>query len=302
MSCKARFDVDGGAKKYDEVGSDTDSEFDPSDDTDDITDSESDSEDEMIQEDSKKSNGVDSKSVINKIHELMKKEYKYPSTDDPNFQAKIFAKRDFHGLMIPDRDNIKTYDDVKEYRENVCARNFSLRSHQTLLSNFINPNTPYKGVLVFHGTGTGKTCAGISIAEEFKPMVQKYNTKIYVLVSGPTIREVWKDGIIQCTGETYLKNIDKNVNEIRAKKMAQNSAMQYYKFLSYRSFYKRVLGDKIIDKKVLDNEKVKSQYRKNEQGTYERLISFDKIDNLIRKSNLEFITAHCTDTYKAPSP
>ena len=29
---------------------------------------------------------------------------------------------------------------------------------------------------------------------------------------------------------------------------------------------------------------------------------FDKIDNLIRKSNLEFITAHCTDTYKAPSP
>jgi superfamily II DNA or RNA helicase len=389
--------------------------------------------------------------ITENIQESMKKEHKYPATHASNFQYTIYKKRDFHGSRIEDRNNIKTYDDVKELRENVCARNFALRSHQTLLSNFINPNTPYKGLLVFHGTGTGKcvlgdtviysnnckgtieelwnvyktecvndgigdwsapnkniivncydqstnkmitsvvdklyrqkvhevmnhvildnglsikmtklhkllklnddgsvewscgvgreklnrtneykkgdrvcipnainnsldyativeinefeydgyvydlevkthhnyvanglichnTCVGISIAEEFKPMIQKYGTKIYILVSGPIIREVWKDGIIKCTGETYLKNVEKDTNEIRARKVAINSALQYYKFFSYRSFYKRVLGDKIIDKKLNeDNKKIKSQYRKNEQGDYERLVPFDRIDNL----------------------
>ena len=74
------------------------------------------------------------------------------------------------------------------------------------------------------------TCAGIAIAEKFKPMVQKYNTKIYVLVSGPLIKENWKDELLKCTGETYLKYQDKSVyideaERAKVKKNAMNMAL-----------------------------------------------------------------------------
>ena len=42
-------------------------------------------------------------------------------------------------------------------------------------------------------------------------MVQKYNTKIHILVSGPLIKENWKHHLIKCTGETYLKYQDKSI-------------------------------------------------------------------------------------------
>ena len=32
----------------------------------------------------------------------------------------------------------------------------------------MNTDTPYKGLLLFHQIGAGKTCAAISIAENFK--------------------------------------------------------------------------------------------------------------------------------------
>ena len=54
------------------------------------------------------------------------------------------------------------------------------------------------------------TCAAINIAENFKEQVQKYNTKIYVLVPGPNIKESWKGQLITCTGSTYTNYIDKN--------------------------------------------------------------------------------------------
>ena len=46
-----------------------------------------------------------------------------------------------------------------------------------------------------------------------KEQVQKYGTKIYVLISGPLIKENWKNELLyKCTGEIYLKNKDKWVS------------------------------------------------------------------------------------------
>ena len=54
--------------------------------------------------------------------------------------------------------------------------------------------------------------------------------------------------------------------------------------MSYRGFYKRVLGEKIIDKKPIDdnktNNKSKTTYRKTQEGEFERDISVDRIYNL----------------------
>src|SRR5438045_5996250 len=97
------------------------------------------------------------------IEELMKKNYAYPDPSDPELQSKLYVKREFYAHKIPPRPDINDYNDIKEYRDNFCARQFSLHEHQAMLSNFINPDTPYRGLLVFHGLGSGKTCVGFAI-------------------------------------------------------------------------------------------------------------------------------------------
>ena len=141
------------------------------------------------------------------LQKLIKKEYTYPELDDNDFQKKIYKKREFYYHKIPENEKLDSYQQIKDYRDKICGGKFNLYTHQSFLSNFINPNTPYKGLLIFHGVGTGKTGTAISIAENFKDMVIKYNTKIYVLVPGPLLKENFKDEIIKFTGEEYMKDI-----------------------------------------------------------------------------------------------
>jgi hypothetical protein len=221
-----------------------------------------------------------------KIKELINKEYVYPELDDPHLQSKIYKKREYYYNKIPPNKKKSSYKEIKEYRDKICGGRVSLYTHQSFLANFINPNTPYKGLLIFHGVGTGKTITAISIAENFKNLVLKYNTKIYVLVPGPFLKENFKDDIIKYTGDEYLKEAyDKygyldEQQKIIAKKNALKNALQYYKIMTHRGFYKKVLGDKIREVKEFDDGK-KSKYRRSESGEFERdLSTFDKIDNL----------------------
>lgn len=220
-----------------------------------------------------------------KLDEIFKNEYAYPHQTDPEFQKKIYEKREFHYHRIPDREQIIDYNDIKEYRDNICGRKRAPYSQQMLLANFMSPNTPYSGLLVVHGTGTGKTCLAVNIIEQFKPSVQKYGTKIYILVSGPLIKEMWKNALIECTGETYLKNFD-NMSHMtkgeyeRQLAIAKNAALQNYVIMSYKGFMKKVLGEKILDKTLDENNNVVSKYRKNVSGEIERDIGSNKIYNL----------------------
>ena len=132
----------------------------------------------------------------------------YPEQDDENIISKIYQKREFHYHKIPKREKLKNYEEIQKYRDGVCKNKYKPRPQQAIGSNLMNPNTPVNGLLVMHGTGTGKTCVAIGIAEQFKEQVLKYNTKIYVVVPGPNTRENFKGELLYCTGDTYMKNKD----------------------------------------------------------------------------------------------
>jgi hypothetical protein len=44
----------------------------------------------------------------------------------------------------------------------------NLRMHQQLVREYMNLYSPYRGILLYHGLGSGKTCASIAIAEGMK--------------------------------------------------------------------------------------------------------------------------------------
>ena len=214
------------------------------------------------------------------------KDFSYPEPDDPELLGKIFKKREFYYYRVPQRDKMNTYEQVQKYRDVNCPKGeIDPREQQSILPNFMSPNTPYKGVILMHGVGSGKTMTAIRIAEQFKDQVKKYNTKIYVIVPGPNTRENFKKELLNTTGETYLKNksiltqMTKGDVE-KENKMALYAALQYYKILSYKTFYKKVLGEKIIEKKIVGDSKIKSSYRKTTDGEYEREQVVDRITNM----------------------
>jgi hypothetical protein len=216
----------------------------------------------------------------------LKKKYSYPEQNDRNIQFEVYQKKEFYNNRIQERRVYKTYDDIKEHRDELCdPSKFKPHPYQSLLPNFINTETPYKGLIVMHGLGSGKTITGINISERFIKQCQKYRTKIYVLIPGPIIKENWKQALLTQTGESYMKYIDKSLIVSKEEREAlQKNAMalilQYYKFMSFKSFYKHVLGERIIDKKVEDGVKTKNIYRKDDEGNFERDVSVDRIYNL----------------------
>ena len=79
---------------------------------------------------------------------------------------------------------------------------------QLFISSYISLNTPYNGLLLYHGVGVGKTCTSLLIADNFKEYCKKNNKKIIILTK-PAIQDSFKDEIFNIND--FTTNIDKNM-------------------------------------------------------------------------------------------
>jgi hypothetical protein len=68
----------------------------------------------------------------------------YPEITDEKFNEKLYLKKEFRDIEIKEKGHIDKKKD------------FSLSEHQIFLRNYISPDTPYNGILVYHGVGSGK--------------------------------------------------------------------------------------------------------------------------------------------------
>ena len=58
-----------------------------------------------------------------KIKKLLKKDFSYPSTDDEDFQNKIYEKREFYYNRVEEPKVLTNYAELKKYRESICINN-----------------------------------------------------------------------------------------------------------------------------------------------------------------------------------
>lgn len=163
----------------------------------------------------------------------------YPSIDDNNFQNKILTK--YKQFEIS-----KTKPTFTE----LCFPNsFTYQLPQLFVSKFINPKTIYKGLLVFHKIGAGKTCAAIQIAEQW---VNKRN--VIFIVPASLIGNLYNEFRSECTGTKYISASE------RAKLGGLNPATKryqelleqlnaridkHYEIYSYHKYVDLVLRNKI---------------------------------------------------------
>jgi SNF2 family DNA or RNA helicase len=113
----------------------------------------------------------------------------FPSIDDPQLQKKIASK--FRHL--------KTVGKEPTFRQLCFPKGFQLQESQVLVSKLMSPESPYKGMLVFHRIGAGKTCAAIQIAEAWK-----HKRRIVAVLPASLIGNFYKELRSECTGNEYV--------------------------------------------------------------------------------------------------
>ena len=114
-------------------------------------------------------------------------------------------------------------DTLKQLRKDNCgSKDFHLASFQLFLRRLLSPDSPTRCMLLVHGTGVGKTCTAIQVAEEYILRPEFQDKKVLVLAN-PSIQENFKnqifdvsrldpDGAIlsqQCSGRRYLEMLER---------------------------------------------------------------------------------------------
>ena len=152
---------------------------------------------------------------------------------------------------------------LKRLRAENCggeAKEFHLQSFQIFLRRVLSPESPTRSMLLFHGTGSGKTCSAIQVAEEYILRPEFQDKKVLVLASKAVQnsfrtqifdveRVTDSNGLIvseQCTGHRYLDMLQRAYKERLDLSTAENrEALQktidgiideFYSFDGYQSF------------------------------------------------------------------
>ena len=238
-----------------------------------------------------------------------KNKFLYPLIGDPYFSQKIYNKKEFRQYKIDDVEG--GIDNLEKLMKEKCSVR-KINNTQKLLKNFISPYTPYNGLLVYHGVGVGKTCASISIAENFNSLLKNDMRKIYILVP-PSIEENFKSQIIdiskldksnseikkQCTTDTYLN--DKLINKLKKiknekgefdyniiNKIVKKIIKKNYEFLGYEKFVNLIID---IQKSELFDYKITQKKSKTSLKDKKTLVD-NKIKKLFSNSIMIIDEAH----------
>ena len=78
--------------------------------------------------------------------------------------------------------------------------NFSLLTHQQIVRDYMNLYTPYRGLLLYHGLGSGKSCTSIAIAEGMK------TTKKIIVMLPASLQTNYREELKKCGDSMYKKN------------------------------------------------------------------------------------------------
>ena len=134
------------------------------------------------------------------------------------FAAELLETR---APSLPDADPTALWD----LRTKSCelTKSFKLQSQQRFLRRVLSPDSPNRNLLLVHGTGDGKSCTAIQVAEEYI-LRPEFRDKKVLVIANPAVQENFKreifdvnrvnvdKGILQspqCTGRRYLEMLQR---------------------------------------------------------------------------------------------
>lgn len=106
--------------------------------------------------------------------------------------SKLFSK--FSKELLDDKTPVSCDN------RGASAKDFDLLIHQRIVREYLNVYTPYRGLLLYHGLGSGKTCTSIAIAE-----AAKTHKRIFVMTPASLKMNFFSE-LKKCGDSLYKKN------------------------------------------------------------------------------------------------
>ena len=227
--------------------------------------------------------------------------YPYPG---PAFHKKIFFKKEF----LENAGQTKSRSDCEQ-----DATPFQLLPHQRFARNFMSPVTPYRGLLLFHGVGSGKSASAITIAESFKLELQrnprKEQRKVMILHANSTIEANFRktiydkteqvdeqlhrmhQGARQVTGaEYYIADMTHQQEEA-----VRQRYEEYYDIISREKFTRRLRSLKSNLRKDHPYDADKMIHKEIANEFSNRLIIVDEVHNIKDMDSADVDDYHAYD-------
>jgi hypothetical protein len=212
-----------------------------------------------------------------------------PKLDDLQLQKKITLKKEYRGYKYDAK-----IGDIKERTINICKRDkfFELSPHQEFVKRFISFDTPYNGLLLFHGLGSGKTCSAIGITEALRSFyVNQPRHKKILIVASPKLQKNYSlqlfdpDKLVKenglwnlsgCVGSQLLAELNltsTNMNRLSKEDLVsriEKIIKEHYSFMGYDKFSNTIQS--IID--------TKDSRRKLKDAFEGRVVVIDEFHNI----------------------
>jgi len=243
---------------------------------------------------------LDEKDKLDRKHPLEHHDYLYPDLNDPDFNIKIALKKEFQDAQYDGQIR-----DIEKQADLLCKAKFELSPHQVFVKNFLSADTPYKGMLLYHGLGTGKTCSAIGVAEEMRQYMKRTGLKRQIfVVASPNVQGNFRQqlfderkltkvtnaanpneftwNIESCVGNSLINEINPNsIHNLSREKLISNINSlinENYAFLGYIQFANiarahMLVGPDEPDKKAQEENNIRKFFD-------ERLIIFDEVHNI----------------------
>jgi hypothetical protein len=196
---------------------------------------------------------------------------------------------------------VATVSTLERMRIENCSgssKDFKLQSFQLFMRRILSPDSPVRNMLLYHGTGVGKGCSAIQVAEEYILKPEFQDKKVLVLASA-AVQESFRTQIFdvtrvtvgqnsllqsnQCTGRKYIDMLERAQTESlrwenpdnreKLNTIIQSMIDDFYEFRPYQGW-------------ANTNEKMRlvmspADYEKWIHETYDnRLIIVDEAQNL----------------------
>ena len=107
------------------------------------------------------------------------------------FINKLFQKN--YRAEIMDESRVVSCEDRRS------AEEFGLLTHQKIVKDYLNMYSPYRGLLLYHGLGSGKTCSSIAIAEGLK------SSKPVFVMTPAFLRTNYMQELKKCGDDVYKR-------------------------------------------------------------------------------------------------
>ena len=233
---------------------------------------------------------------------LKNHDYLYPELNDPEFNIKIAIKKEFRDAQYDGKIR-----DIEKQATLLCKAKFELSPHQVFVKNFLSSDTPYKGLLLYHGLGTGKTCSAIGVAEEMRQYMKRTGLKQQIIVvASPNVQGNFRQqlfderkltkvtnaanpneftwNIESCVGNSLLHEINPNsIRNLTRERLISNINSlinENYAFMGYIQFANVARANTLLGSNQ-DRQNTREQEERNIRRFFDgRLIIIDEVHNI----------------------